>query len=99
MDDILDDDEQLIMEELKQEFIETVPGNLAKLRDFYNANEFKEISRIAHDIKGTAGAFGFDEGTNIAERLQLSAEKKNIEKTRHYLDKLINYMEDQGIDV
>jgi HPt (histidine-containing phosphotransfer) domain-containing protein len=86
------DTDQIFMDELKEEFKETVTANLKEMSALYQENKFEEIARIAHDIKGTSGIFGLDEGTDIAKLLQYAAQDKNAEKTKELLEKLTDYM-------
>jgi len=91
------DSDEIFMEELKQEFIETVSQNLIDLKRLYEENNLEEITKIAHDIKGTAGIFGFDEGTEIASELNIAARNKEIEKTKELIARLTTYMKEQNI--
>jgi HPt (histidine-containing phosphotransfer) domain-containing protein len=91
------DSDQIFMDGLKQEFMETVSQNLIDLKRLYEENNLEEIAKIAHDIKGTAGIFGLDEGTEIASELNIAARNKEIKKTKMYIDKLTAYMKEQNI--
>ena len=91
------DTDQIFMDELKLEFMETVAANLKEMSELCQENKFEEIARIAHDIKGTSGIFDLDEGTEIAKWLQYAAQDKNTEKTKELLDELTDYMRKNGI--
>jgi HPt (histidine-containing phosphotransfer) domain-containing protein len=91
------DTDQIFMEELKLEFMDTVAANLKEMSQLYQENKFEEIARIAHDIKGTSGIFGLDEGTEIARLLQYAAQDNNAEETKKLLEKLTDYMRKNGI--
>ena len=91
------DSDEIFMEELKQEFIETVSQNLIDLKRLYEEKNLEEIAKIAHDIKGTAGIFGFDEGTEIASELNITARNKEIEKAKELIARLTTYMKEQNI--
>ncbi len=86
------DTDEIFMEELKKEFKETVAGNLSEMASLYQEKNFEEISRIAHDIKGTSGIFGLDEGTEIARQLQYAAQNKETGKVMQLLEQLTDYM-------
>ncbi len=77
--------------------METVSQNLIDLKRLYEENNLEEIAKIAHDIKGTAGIFGLDEGTEIASELNIAARNKEIKKTKAFIDKLTAYMKEQNI--
>lgn len=89
--------DQIFMDDLKKEFIETVAQNLVDMKKWLAENKLGEIERIAHDIKGTSGIFGLDEGTEIARELHVAARDRQIEKTKLLIDKLTAYMKENGI--
>ena len=60
---------------------------------------YAEIARIAHDIKGTAGVFELDEGTEISKKLQYVAQEGKVEETKKLVDKLTDYMRQSGVDI
>lgn len=91
------DSDQEFMEELKQEFKETIVINLKEMDKLFNANGFDEIAKIAHDIKGTSGIFGLEEGTEIAKLLQSAAQEHDAEKTKELLEQLNQYMKESGL--
>jgi len=91
------DTDQIFMDELKLEFMATVAANLKEMSQLYQENKFEEIARIAHDIKGTSGIFGLDEGTEIAKLLQYAAQDKKAEETKELLEKLTDYMRKNAI--
>jgi len=91
------DTDELFMEELKQEFKEAVASHLVQLPALFAEGDFDNIARIAHDIKGTAGVFGYDEGTDIAKDLQYSAQEKDADTTKELIDRLAKYMKDNDV--
>jgi len=91
--------DEIFMEGLKEEFMETMVTNLTQMAALIKKNKFEAIARIAHDIKGTAGIFGFDEGTEIAKQLQFAAKDEELEKTRELIDRLKEYMKKNGLDI
>ncbi len=91
------DTNKIFMEELKQEFMEKVSQNLIDLKRLYEENNLVGVANIAHDIKGTSGIFGLDEGTEIASELNIAAKNKEMEKTKELIDKLTTYMKERNI--
>ncbi len=89
--------DQIFMNDLKKEFMETVAQNLVDMNRLFAENKLDEIEKIAHDIKGTAGIFGLDEGTEIARELNQATKNRDVEKTKELIDKLTEYMKTQGI--
>jgi HPt (histidine-containing phosphotransfer) domain-containing protein len=90
-------EDELFMEELRQEFEQTISSNLIELQELMKIQSFDQIARIAHDIKGTSGVFGFEEGSDIAKDLQHAAEKKEEEKIKQLIDQLTAYMKENVI--
>jgi HPt (histidine-containing phosphotransfer) domain-containing protein len=91
------DTDEIFMDELKQEFKETVAANLQEMSASFREKNFAEIARVAHDIKGTSGIFGLDEGTEIAKQLQYAAQDKKAEAVEALLNQLTVYMKENGI--
>jgi len=86
------DTDQIFMDELFQEFKETVAKQLKEMPLLYRENNFNRIKEIAHDIKGTSGIFGLDEGTAIAHKLVQAAKDNKAEETKELLEQLTGYM-------
>lgn len=89
--------DEIFMEDLKKEFMESVSTKLADMKRLIDENDYAEIARIAHDIKGTAGVFGMDEGTEIAKQLQYTAQAEKNEETKGLIEKLTEYMKKNGV--
>jgi len=92
-------DDELFMEELRQEFIESVSQNLKDLLSLVQDGKMEEIRRIAHDIKGMAGTFGMEGGSDIAKDLQIAADNKEADKVKTLIDQLVSYMKENGISI
>ncbi len=91
------DSERIFIKGLKQEFMEKVSEYLIDLERLDKENNLMEVAKIAHDIKGMSGIFGFDEGTKIASELNIAAKNKEIKKSKEFIDKLTTYMKKQNI--
>jgi HPt (histidine-containing phosphotransfer) domain-containing protein len=85
------------MEELRMEFKETIAKNILEFHSLFKEDKFADIAKIAHDIKGTAGVFELKKGSEIAAKLQQSAQDKEVEKTKSLIAELIAYMKETGI--
>ncbi|MCI0470532.1 MAG: Hpt domain-containing protein [Candidatus Aminicenantes bacterium] len=91
--------DEIFMEDLKQEFMDSVATRLKDMRRLLDENNYAEIARIAHDIKGTAGVFGLDEGTELARELQYAAQDGKAAETGTLIAKLTEYMKKNGVDI
>ena len=91
--------DEIFMEDLKKEFMESVSTKLKDMQRLLGEENYVEIAKIAHDIKGTAGVFELDEGTEISKQLQYAAQAVKVEETKKLVDKLTNYMRQNGVDI
>ena len=91
--------DELFLENLKKEFLESVSQCLVDLRSLIKEKKFDEIEKLAHDIKGTAGVFGLHEGSTISEKLQHSAKNKDYKSSKALINELIEYMKNSGVDI
>jgi HPt (histidine-containing phosphotransfer) domain-containing protein len=65
--------------ELVDWFVGEVPNRLASLRQSFDAHDWSELGRLAHQIKGAAGSYGFPAVTPIAARLESAAKSAEPE--------------------
>ncbi len=93
------DSDEMFMEELKNEFLEKTSANLKKMLEFFKNDNFLEIRKIAHDIKGTAGIFDMEKGSDIGKSLQAAADAENRDVVKQLIDEMVLYMRDQGVEI
>lgn len=89
--------DEMFLEELKKEFTEKCVNNMNTLQELLKVKNFKQISEIAHDIKGTAGLFDYDEASEIADKLVIAARAKNEPEVTKYFNDLNQYMKKNKI--
>jgi HPt (histidine-containing phosphotransfer) domain-containing protein len=78
------------LSELVELFVGELPDRLAALRANYDAGQFADLARLAHQMKGAAGSYGFASVTPAAERLEVAAGKREPEDLiREALDELV----------
>lgn len=73
----LGDDEDL--GELVEMFVADMPTRLADLAQAYEARDWDRLQRLAHQLKGSAGSYGFDEVTPRAARLEAAVRDRSEE--------------------
>lgn len=79
------------MEELVEMFVDEMPERIAKLCGQYEAGNWSELQRLAHQLKGAAGSYGFDTITPFAARLEGSIRDGRTEvQIREALDDLVD---------
>lgn len=67
----LTDDEELL--ELVELFVSELPERTGRLEELLSRGDLGEVGRLAHQLKGAAGSYGFDEVTPYAARLEHAA--------------------------
>lgn len=58
------------MTELVDRFTEGLPVHARRLEDAFDANDRETVRRLAHQLKGSAGGYGFSTTTAAAGRLE-----------------------------
>lgn len=56
--------------ELVEMFVDEIPTRVQSMLDAADASNWEQLGRIAHQMKGAAGSYGFGEVTNVAARLE-----------------------------
>lgn len=80
--------------ELVELFVEEMPDRIEQLRVRYINADWDGLQRFAHQLKGAAGSYGFDQLTPAAGRLEESIRFSQPEdQIRAALDSLIDLCE------
>ncbi len=56
--------------EIVEMFVDEMPGRIRGLQQQFVSNDWDELARLAHQLKGAAGSYGFDQITPYAARLE-----------------------------
>ncbi len=56
--------------ELAVMYVEEMPGRMELLREAFDNEKWQDLNRLAHQMKGSAGGYGFDPITPFAARLE-----------------------------
>ena len=100
MDEIIDDiSDKIFLDKLKTEFERSVKESVSGLQKTGETGSYKDIRRIAHDIKGIAGVFGFDKGAEIASELLRSIDSNDKKDIFRLKEELIDYLSRNVIDI
>lgn len=62
------DDEDLA--ELVEMFVDEIPDRVQSMLDSAEVSDWEQLGRIAHQMKGAAGSYGYGEVTNVAAVLE-----------------------------
>lgn len=66
--------------ELLEEFAVAIPDRLQMVETLLAAADWKELSRMAHQLKGAGGGFGFPELSEKARSLEEACNEAAIER-------------------
>lgn len=58
-------------------FVEEMPDRIAAIERAFEAANWDSVQRLAHQMKGAAGSYGFDAITPYALRLEYAARARN----------------------
>ncbi len=75
--------------EIVEMFVHEMPGRVANLVARHQAGELHELERAAHQIKGAAGSYGFNQLTPAAAQLEATLKQHRPEaEIRQALEEL-----------
>jgi HPt (histidine-containing phosphotransfer) domain-containing protein len=60
-------------------FIGNLPRLLAALRRHADRRDWHSLARVAHQLKGSSGCYGFDEVSSRADRLEEVCRRRRVE--------------------
>ena len=79
------------LREIVEMFVEEMPDRTASLLDRANAADWEGLRRVAHQLKGAAGSYGFEPITCSAADLENAVrESRPEEKIRRMVTDLVN---------
>ena len=84
----LSGDEDLI--DIIEEFVDELPDRVSAMTTAFEEQNFEELRRLAHQLKGAAGGYGFPSITDSALQVELAADLKNADQAT---DKLVKDIE------
>lgn len=61
--------------EIVEIFVEEMPRRVANLESHFAGRDWKELERAAHQIKGAAGSYGFNQLTPAAAHLEAAVKQ------------------------
>jgi len=76
-----------IMQPLVMIFLERLPATIDNMEQALKNSDWASMARYAHQIKGTAGSFGYGSLTNKAAQLEKYLKADDIQSARQiYID-------------
>ena len=76
----LADDPELA--EIIEQFVDSLPADLRASQQALNNNDFHTLKRIAHQLKGAGGSYGYSALTDAARTLEETAMNEDVEASR-----------------
>jgi signal transduction histidine kinase/CheY-like chemotaxis protein len=75
-------------EDLLYNFMDSLRIMQQKIVETFKNNEFYAFAQVIHDLKGTAGGFGYPDLTKLAEKIENSIKDKDFQAIESMLGKL-----------
>ena len=86
----LSDDPDML--ELIEEFVSNLQDRMRSLEALVNVNDVGELARLAHQLKGTSGSYGFRAISEAAARLEQSAKvADSVSNVENEVKELISF--------
>ncbi len=85
---VYDEGEDEELQEIRREYLNTLPGVLKKLKTAVKKEKFDDIYKIGHDLKGTGGAFGQEKISILGGQIEHAAKEKKTEIIKFLLESL-----------
>ena len=78
------------LEAIVEMFVDEMPGRVDNLIRFLNSGDWEQLRRVAHQLKGAAGSYGFAPITSGAARLEDAIRQSRPEEDlRRACDELV----------
>jgi HPt (histidine-containing phosphotransfer) domain-containing protein len=78
--------------EIVELFVEEMPGRIEALVEQYNSGDWQSLRRTAHQLKGAAGSYGFEQVTPVAAELEQKLDQDEPEEqVRSAVEQLIDH--------
>jgi HPt (histidine-containing phosphotransfer) domain-containing protein len=60
------------MREIVEMYVQEMPARVSKLEELWSAQQMDELKRLAHQLKGASGGYGFAPVGTAAGRVEMS---------------------------
>ena len=79
-----------VLSEMVELFVEEMPSRSGRLRELFEAADWDGLRRAAHQMKGSAGSYGFNQLTPFAADLELQVDHRvGVDVIRQALETLL----------
>lgn len=81
------------LEDIVPMFLDAISENIAELNDALSKDNFEQIARVGHNMKGSGGGYGFDKISIIGSQIEQAGKNRNKEPIPGLLSELSDYMQ------
>ncbi len=74
-------------------FMKSRREDISELKKMLDEEQFKEIEKRAHRIKGAGGGYGFDRVTELGRKMEKAAGEKDRKNLEELIAEFAEYME------
>jgi len=74
--------------DLVQEFIDGLGGRMAEMETAVSNGDYQALKRLAHQLKGSGGGYGYPDLTNLAAEIEQHALSEGLAACQQALDEL-----------
>lgn len=78
--------------ELIEMFVNSIPRKREQLSTFHQSQDIEHLQRIAHQLKGAGGGYGFPGLTEVAASLENCCKCNSVENLDEKVDELLEYL-------
>lgn len=78
--------------ELLELFVDSIPEKGDRLRELFESGNFGELRTTAHQLKGSAGGYGFRDCSRLAAQVEEACQRQDVERIGRALSDLLNHM-------
>ena len=79
-------------------FLENRKKDIEQMEIHLEAENFEEIERLGHSMKGSGAGYGFDGISDIGKSIEIAGKERNIEDIKKGIEDLKSYLERVVID-
>jgi HPt (histidine-containing phosphotransfer) domain-containing protein len=79
--------------DLAERFLTNRRGQTQQWRQVSSRGDVEVLRRLGHELKGTAGSFGFTELARLAERLEEAAVCQDVAEARDTVERMIDFLD------
>ncbi len=80
------------LEDLTPGFLENRQNDIVEITRLVEVDDFSEVQRLGHSMKGSGGGYGFEEISNIGSEIEEAAKTSDKETVLVMTEKLENYL-------